>query len=171
MNTRVSRKDKLLSDLEEKFLSELEEEYLARDGKRPRITRRISRRDLFRSGAGTAIVSAVGAAGLLELLANREVIAQADVLALVGVTRERMPLSETPHRHTFTARYHVTHVDPSIIRGNVDGKTQAVISTSSVEEDDHFHDIKMSAVLLQSLISSGPEDNEKGGHVHPVSIE
>jgi hypothetical protein len=171
MNTRVSRKDKLLSELEEKFLSEIEEEYLARDGKRPRITRRISRRDLLRSGAGTAVVSAVGAAGLMELLANREAIAQGDLIAIMGVTRERIPLSETPHRHTFSAKFLVKTVSPEAIIGNVSGQTSTVISTSSVEEDDHFHLIERLFVSLEQIISSGPENNEADGHVHPLHID
>lgn len=171
MNPRGSRTKRLLSELEEKYLSELEEEYLARDGERPRITRRISRRELLRSGAGTAIVSAVGAAGLVELLANREAIAAGQVIALTGVTRERIPGSEVPHRHTFQATFTTTSVSPSSIIGNVSGGTNGLIQTSSKMEEGHFHSIQGVGVRLDHLIFSGPENNEKGGHVHHVDIE
>jgi hypothetical protein len=171
MNTRVSRTNKLLSELEEKFLSELEEEYLARDGTRPRITRRISRRELLRSGAGTAVVSAVGAAGLMELLANREAIAQGCVISIVGVTREPIPSSETPHRHTFTAAFTATSVSRAAIVGNVSGMTTCTFQTTSVDEEDHSHNISGTGVRLEHFIFSGTENGNPGEHVHPVSIE
>jgi hypothetical protein len=171
MMSRVSRTEPCLSELEEKLLSELEEECLARDGTRPRISRRISRRELLRSGAGTAVVSAVGIGGLLELLANREAIAQGTMIAIVGVTRERIPGSETPHRHTFSATFHVTGVRPSAIIGNVSGGTTSTFSTSSVEEEGHFHSIQGTGVLLEHLIFTGPENGEPGEHVHHVNIE
>jgi hypothetical protein len=170
MNSRASRTERLLSELEEKFLSELEEEYLARDGTRPRITRRISRRELLRSGAGTAIVSAVGAAGLAELLANREAIAAGQVIALTGVTRERIPGSEVPHRHTFSATFTTTSISPSSIVGNVSGGTNGLIQTSSTVEEPHFHSIQGIGVRLEQLIFSGPENNEAGEHRHHVSV-
>jgi hypothetical protein len=171
MNSRVSRTQRLLSELEERYLSEIEEEYLARDGERPRITRRISRRELLRSGAGTTIVSAVGAAGLVELLANRAAIAQGQVIALTGVTRERIPGSETPHRHTFSATFTTTSISPSAIIGNVSGGTTSLIQTSSVVEEGHFHRIQGIGVRLDHLIFSGPENNEAGEHVHHVDLE
>jgi hypothetical protein len=159
MNSRVRSTEELLAELEEKYLS--------RDAR----GRRISRREILRSSAGTAVASAVGIGGLLELLANREAIAAGMVLAVVGVTRERMPLSETPHRHTFSVRFQVTSVTPSSIIGNVSGRTEAVISTSSTREDQHFHIIQMGNASLEQLLLSGPEGNEAGGHVHQVSIE
>jgi hypothetical protein len=159
MSSKLSRTEQLLA--------ELEEEYLGRDAR----GHRISRRELLRSSAGTAVVSAVGIGGLLELLANREAIAAGMVLAIVGVTRERMPLSETPHRHTFSVRFQVTSVNSSTIMGNVSGRTEAVISTSSTREDQHFHLIQMPNISLEQLILSGPEGNEAGGHMHQVSIE
>jgi hypothetical protein len=131
---------------------------------------RISRRALLRSSAGNAVVSVVGIGGLMELLANREAIAAGNVIALVGVTRE--PTSaEVPHRHTFSVRFVVTQVSPSSIIGNVSGRTEATISTSSQKEEQHFHLIQMTGVPLQMAILSGPEDNEQGGHMHFVSIE
>jgi hypothetical protein len=151
----------------ERFLSELAEEYLHGDAPDPRI----SRRELLRSGAGTAVVTAIGIGGLLELLANREAVAAGLVIGIVGVTRERMPLDETPHRHTFVARFQVNHVSPSSIFGTVVGRTDSTISTSSVEEERHFHNIPMTNTSLEQLVVSGPENNEPGEHVHQLSIE
>jgi len=171
MKPRDSRTNKLLSELEEQFLSELEEEYLGRDGERPRIMRRISRRELLRSGAGTAVISAVGAAGLMELLANREAIAQGCVIALMGVTRDPIPGSETPHRHTFQATFTPTSISRAAIVGNVSGMTTCTFKTTSVEEDPHSHSISGTGVRLDHFIFSGTENGEPGEHVHQVSIE
>src|SRR5262245_3033395 len=89
---------------------------------------RISRRALLRASAGSAVVTAVGIDGLLELLTNREAIAAGMVIAIVGVTREPFDApDETPHRHTFAARFHVTDVSPTAIMGTVVGRTLAVI--------------------------------------------
>jgi hypothetical protein len=131
---------------------------------------RISRRDLLKSSAGNAVVSVVGIAGLMELLANREAIAAGAVIGLVGVTRE--PTStEIPHRHTFSANFVVTKISPSNIMGNVSGRTTSTFSTGPHEEEPHFHIIHMGGVSLEMAILSGPEDNEQGGHMHFVSIE
>jgi hypothetical protein len=149
-------------------LSTLREEYRSRGA----TGFRISRRALLRTSAGSAVVTAVGIGGLLELLANREAIAAGMIIEIVGVTREpfRDP-DETPHRHTFLAHFQVTDVSPKAIMGNVSGSTKAVISTSSVEEDQHFHLISKQGISLEQLILSGPENNEPGGHQHEVSIE
>jgi hypothetical protein len=133
---------------------------------------RISRRALLRSSAGSAVVSAVGIGGLLELLANREAIAAGMVIAMVGVTRE--PFSapdETPHRHTFSARFQVTDVSDTAIIGTIVGRTARVISTGPVAEEQHFHLIPTQSVSLEDLILSGPENNESGEHTHELSIE
>jgi hypothetical protein len=151
----------------EQLLSELEEKYFSGGG----TASRVSRRKLLRFTAGSAVVRAVGIGGLLELFANREAIAAGMIIMLEGVTRERLPRSETPHRHTFSAQFQVNSVSPSAITGNVSGQTQLVISTGSVPEDQHFHIIQMANVSLEQLVISGPEDNEPGGHRHPVSIE
>jgi hypothetical protein len=159
MNGRDSRTEELLS--------ELTEQYSGRDAK----VRRISRRRLFRSLAGNTVVSAIGVGGLLELLASREALAAGMQITIDGVTREPNQADETPHRHLFTVTFQVTSISPTAIMGNVNGRAGHVISTSSVPEDDHFHVIQWSGVSLEQLVLSGPEDNEAGGHMHPVSIE
>jgi hypothetical protein len=149
-------------------LSELWEEYCRRGA----TGSRISRRALLRSGAGSAVISAVGIGGLLELLANREAIAAGMVIPIVGVTREPFDApDETPHRHTFSAHFRVTDVSEAAILGSVVGRTQAVISTGPVEEEHHFHLIPRQTISLEQLILSGPENNEAGEHMHEVSIE
>src|SRR6266540_1011812 len=115
---------------------------------RPPTGVRISRRALLRYGSGTAVVAGVGLAGLLELLEHREAIAAGTVIPIVGITREPDEAEETPHRHTFSARFVVTSVSPSAIIGDVSGRTQAVISTGSVQEDQHFHVIEGTDVDL-----------------------
>jgi hypothetical protein len=132
----------------------------------------ISRRGLLRRCAGSAVVSAVGISGLLELLANREAIAEGMVLVIVGVTREPFEApDETPHRHTFSARFHVTDVSDTAIVGTIVGRTQRVFSTGSVAEEQHFHLIPTQTVSLEQLVLSGPENNESGEHTHQLSIE
>jgi len=157
-------RDRLLEQLQ---LEPEEEEYLARAAE----GRQVSRRQLLRSVAGNTVVSAVGIGGLLELLANREALAAGTQISLLGVTRERTPLSETPHRHTFSASFQVTSVSPSAITGNVVGRADTVISTSAIKEEQHFHVFSLTNVSLEQLIFTGPEDNEAGGHVHQLSIE
>lgn len=132
---------------------------------------RISRRALLGYGSGTAVVAGVGLAGLLELLEHREAIAAGLVIPIVGVTREPDEAEETPHRHTFSIRFRVTGVSPSAIVGDVSGRTAAVLSTGSVEEEQHFHLIQATGVELEALISSGPENNEPNEHSHLVSLE
>ena len=151
----------------EQLLSELEEEYHGRAAE----GRQVSRRQLLRSVAGNTVVTAVGIGGLLELLASREAIAVGTQITFLGVTRERTPLSETPHRHRFSINFQVTGVSPSAITGDAVGRADTVISTSATREDQHFHVIRMSNVSLESLVLTGPEDNEPGGHMHLVSIE
>ena len=128
---------------------------------------RMSRRELLRYSSRTAVVTAIGMAGLLDLLANREAIAQGMVIQLVGMTREPNFPAETPHRHTFSARFRPTK---SPIVGDVSGRTQAVISTGTEKEDQHFHVIQATGVELESLVLSGTENNEPGEHSHLVSI-
>jgi len=150
------------------LLSELWEDYRSRGAS----VFQISRRALLRSSAGGAVVSALGIGGLLELLANREAIAAGMVIPIVGVTREPfMAPDETPHRHTFSVRFRVTDVSNTAVMGTVVGRTQAVISTSSVKEDQHFHLIQLQSASLEQVILSGPEDNESGEHTHQLSIE
>jgi len=150
------------------LLSELWEGY----GSRGATRFQISRRALLRSSAGGVMVSAVGIGGLLELLANREAIAAGMVIPIVGVTREPfMAPDETPHRHTFSVRFRVTDVSDTAIMGTAVGRTHAVISTSAVKEEQHFHLIPSQSVSLEQLILTGPEDNESGEHSHQVSIE
>ena len=132
---------------------------------------RMSRRELLRYSSSTAVVTAVGMTGLLELLGSREAIAQGMVIALVGVTREPNFPDETPHRHTFGIRFRPTRITPSAIVGDVSGRTHAVISTGPENEDQHFHDIQGTGVSLETLILSGTENNEPGEHSHQVSIE
>jgi hypothetical protein len=117
------------------------------------------------------VVAGVGLAGLLELLANREALAAGTVIPILGITREPDEADETPHRHTFSARFVVTSVSPSAIIGDVSGRTQAVISTGSVKEDQHFHVIEGTDVALEDLLLSGTENNEPDEHSHLVSIE
>src|SRR5215813_6830281 len=150
------------------LLAKLWQEYRSRGATRFQI----SRRALLRSSAGGAVVSAVGIGGLLELLANREAIAAGMVIPIVGVTREPfMTPEETPHRHTFSVRFRVIDVSETAIMGTVVGRTQAVISTSAVKEDQHFHLIPSQSVSLEQLVLSGPENNEAGEHMHELSIE
>ena len=99
-------------------------------------------------------------------------IAAGTVIAIVGVTREPFEApDETPHRHTFSARFQVTGVSAEAVTGIVAGRTQAVISTSAVEEEQHFHNIPRQSTSLEELILSGPENDEKGEHTHQPSIE
>jgi hypothetical protein len=151
----------------EELLAELEEEFFDRQAK----GRRISRRELLRSSAGTAVVSTIGVGGLLELLANREAVAAGLVIGLIGVTREPNETDETPHRHGFVASFIARTVSPGGITGSVSGRTVTVISTGSNREDQHVHLIRMPSVSLQAVIDSGPENGMTGGHVHGVSIE
>src|SRR5262245_24619254 len=132
---------------------------------------RMSRRDLLRYSSRTAVVTAIGMAGLLELLANREAIAQHTVIQLLGVTHEPNFPDETPHRHTFSARFRPTKITPVTIVGDVSGRTQAVISTGSEKEDQHFHTIQGTGVILNTLILSGTENDVPNEHSHQVSIE
>jgi hypothetical protein len=159
MNFRGVRADQLLS------------RSAGEDPGRSMTGSRISRRALLRYGSGTAVVAGVGLAGLLELLQHREAIAAGTVIPLVGVTREPNEADEIPHRHTFSARFRVTSVSPSAIIGDVSGRTAAVISTSSVQEDHHFHLIQATGVELETLIFSGTENNEPAAHSHLVSVE
>ena len=160
MNSRNSRTKQLLAELWEEYRS------------RGATGSRLSRRALLRSCAGSAVVAAVGIGGLLELVANREAIAAGMVIAIVGVTREPfMAPDETPHRHTFSARFRVTDVSDTAIMGTVVGRTEAVISTSSVKEEQHFHLIQLESVSLEQVILSGPENSESGEHTHELSIE
>ena len=150
------------------LLSALWEQYRTRVAIGPQI----GRRALLRSGTGIAAVSVVGISGLLELLMHREAFAAGMVIPLVGVTHEPfMDPDETPHRHTFSARFQVTDVSPTAIMGTISGRTARVISTGSEKEDQHFHIIQAQDVSLEQLILSGPEDNEEGEHAHQVSIE
>jgi hypothetical protein len=142
----------------------------ALDERRRRMEFRISRRELLRSTAGNAVVKAVGIGGLLELLANREAIAAGNVIAIHGVTRERTPTTETPHRHTFAAQFVVTSVTSSSIIGDLYGRTAAVISTGGVREDQHAHLLQSTQVSLEQLIFTGPEIGEEDGHTHLVAL-
>ena len=117
------------------------------------------------------MLAGVGLAGLLELLEHREAIAAGLVIPLVGITREPNEAEETPHRHTFSVRFRVTDVSPAAIVGDVSGRTARVISTGSVEEDQHFHVIHATGVELEALILSGTENNEPNEHAHLVSLE
>src|SRR5262249_45876064 len=160
MNPSDSRTKQLLSELWEEYCS-------------PGATRfHISRRALLRSSAGGAVVSAVGIGGPLGVLASRGASAAGMVVPVVGVTRGPfMARDETPHRHTFSVRFRVTDVSDTAIMGTVVGRTQAVISTSAIKEDQHFHIIPSQSVSLEQLILSGPENNESGEHTHQLSIE
>jgi hypothetical protein len=151
----------------EELLAELEEEFFDRQAK----GRRISRREILKFGTGSAVVSAVGIGGLMELLANREAVAAGFIVGLIGVTREPDEADETPHRHGFVAHFITRSVSPQGITGSVSGRTVNVISTGSQREDPHFHLIQMSSVSLEAVIASGPENGMKGGHSHGVSIE
>jgi hypothetical protein len=162
------RKVTMASTNSQTFLSALWAQYRTRFAAGPQI----GRRTLLKSGTGIAVVSAVGLSELLELLTNREAFAAGMVIPLVGVTREPfMDPEETPHRHTFSARFQVTDVSPTAIMGTISGRTARVISTGSEKEDQHFHIIRAEDVSLEQLILSGPEDNEEGEHTHQVSIE
>src|SRR5437762_1744267 len=119
----------------EELLAELREQYARRDADATRI----SRRKLLRSTMGNAVVAAVGLDMLVELLENREAFAAGQVIAISGVTREPDQSDETAHRHTFGVRFDVGSVSPSGISGMVSGRTEAVISTSSTREDQHYH--------------------------------
>jgi hypothetical protein len=132
---------------------------------------RIGRRALFKYGSGTVVLASVGLSGLMQLLENREAIAAGMVIPLHGITREPDEAEETPHRHTFSARFRVTSVSPSAIIGDVSGRTERVISTGSEDEDQHFHLIEGTDVSLEALILSGTENNEPDEHSHLVSIE
>jgi hypothetical protein len=137
---------------------------------------RMSRRELLRHSSSTAVVTAIGMAGLLDLLESREAVAAGMVIAIVGVTREPIvemgEPPETPHRHTFSLRFQVgTPVTPTSFPGTVFGRTERVISTGTVPEDEHWHIIPMTSTSLESLVSTGPENGESGEHVHQLSVE
>ena len=132
---------------------------------------RMSRRELLRYCSRTTVVTVVGMTGLLELLGNREAIAEGGVIAMVGLTREPNFPDETPHRHTFGIRFRPTKITPSAIVGDVSGRTQKVISTGPEDEDQHFHDIEGTGVALETLILSGTENNEPWEHSHQLSVE
>jgi len=159
MNRAHSRPTELLSELEKEYRSRL------------RMGRTMSRRRLLGSMTGNAVVAAVGIGGLLELLASGDAIAAGTQITLDGVTREPDEEDETPHRHLFTVTFQVISVSPTAIMGSVSGRAGHVISTGTAKEDEHFHVISASSVSLEQLILSGPEDNEVGGHKHPISIE
>ena len=55
--------------------------------------------------------------------------------------------------------------------GTVVGRTEAVISTSSVKEEQHSHLIQLESISLEQVILSGPENSESGEHTHELSIE
>src|SRR5262245_26609304 len=95
---------------------------------------RISRRALLKYGSGTAVVTG-GLAGLMELLAPGQAIAEGTVIPISGITREPDEEDEIPHRHTFSLRFVVTRVTPSAIIGDVSGRTARVISTGSEDEE------------------------------------
>ena len=141
------------------------------DPGRPATGSGITRRALLGYGPGPVMVGGLGLAGALELLDHREALAAGTVIPLVGVTREPDEEEETPHRHTFSARFRVTSVSPTAIIGDVSGRTEAVISTGSEIEDQHFHLIEGTDVSLESLILSGTENDEPDEHSHQVSIE
>jgi hypothetical protein len=61
------------------------------------------------------VVAGVGLARLLELIENREAISAGTVIPIHGITREADEADETPHRHTFSARFVVTSVSRSAI--------------------------------------------------------
>jgi hypothetical protein len=127
------------------------------DGGQVSLGRGINRRTLFKYGSRTALVATFGMTGLLELLANREALAAGTVIPLVGITREPDEADETPHRHTFSARFGVTSISPSGIIGE--------------KEDQHFHIIEATDIELETVILSGTENNEQGEHSHLISIE
>jgi hypothetical protein len=131
----------------------------------------ISRRMLLRFGSGTAVIAGIGLAGMLEVLENREAIAAGMVLGIHGFTREPDEEDETPHRHSFSAVFRVTSVNPTAIMGDVSGHTGRVISTGAEREDQHFHRIEGTDVALETLILSGTEDDEPGEHAHLLSLE
>jgi len=159
MKSRLSR--------EERFLLELEEEFPSPESTEPRV---VSRRELLRMSGKNAVVTAIGVGGLLELLANREAVAAGFIVGIVGVTREPSEEEETPHRHTFAARFLVTSVSPDAVSGKVYGQTYATISTGSEREDRHFHYIPLQMTSLEALVNTGPENNKAGEHVHPVGL-
>jgi hypothetical protein len=162
------RKVTMASRNSQTFLSALWAQYRTRVASGPQI----GRRALLKSGTGIAAVSAVGMSGLLELLTNREALAAGMVIPLVGVTREPfMEPDETPHRHTFSARFRVTDVSETAIMGTLSGRTGRVISIGSETEEQHFHIIPAQDVSLEQLVLTGPENNEEGEHTHQVSIE
>jgi hypothetical protein len=150
---------------------QLQSKFAGDDPGRPATGSGISRRALLGYGSGTVVVAGAGLAGLLELLVHREAIAAGTVIPIVGMTREPDEADETPHRHTFSVRFRVTSVSPSAIIGDVSGRTESVISTGSVNEDQHFHLIEGTDVTLEALILSGTENNEPDEHSHLVSIE
>src|SRR5262245_32871291 len=76
---------------------------------------RLSRRELLRYCSSTTAVTVIGMTGLLELLGNRDAIAEGGVIAMVGLTREPNFPDETPHRHTFGIRFRPTKVTPAAI--------------------------------------------------------
>jgi hypothetical protein len=131
----------------------------------------ISRRKLLKSGAGTAVVSALGAGGLLELLANRKAVAAGTVIAVVGVTGEtgdRGKASGEAHRHTFSASFIVKALNRHTgrILGDIIGRTGAVLSTGDGQEDFHIHNIRMMNVTIDEEILTLVADQ----HRHLLSV-
>jgi len=137
------------------------------------MEKQISRRELLKSGAGTAVLSAVGAGGLLSLLANRQAVAAGTILAIVGVTSEvgehGAKSSEPAHRHTFDAAFILRSINPDngVIRGDLFGQTRLVISTGHTREDFHIHAIRMRNVMIDDSVLTLVADE----HRHQLHVD
>ena len=132
----------------------------------------INRRDLLRSLASTPVMTAVGAGGLLTLLANRQAVAAGTQIPIVGVTSEFGDRGHQPgeaHRHTFGALFILRSINPNngTIRGDIIGQTQAVISTGDEPEDFHVHFIQMGNVVIAQTIATAVADE----HAHLLEID
>src|SRR5437762_14092122 len=73
---------------------------------------RMSRRELLRYTSSTAVVTAIGMAGLLGMLENREAIAQGMGIAPVGVAREPNFTGGSPRRPACSHLLHPTKLTP-----------------------------------------------------------
>ncbi len=135
------------------------------------MEKQIRRRDLLKSLAGTPVMTALGAGGLLTLLADRQAVAAGTVIAITGVTSEvgdRGGPGEA-HRHTFAAGFLLKHINPDNgqILGDIIGQTQLVVSTGHAPEDFHIHPIRMANVLIDQTILTIVADQ----HAHQLHVD
>jgi hypothetical protein len=140
--------------------------------RRKAVNKQINRRELLRSMAGSPVMAALGAGGLLTLLADRQAVAAGTAIPIVGVTSEvgdRGTMAGEAHRHTFGAIFTLKRINPNNgdITGDIIGQTQQVLSTGDEPEDFHVHFIRMQNVLISQTIPTFVADQ----HAHQLHVD